>query len=171
MGEADRDLVLEHLIENNKASFKVGVSDLAESCTALGIGFHESRFVPAEDWYCDACGNQFKYTMCPSDDDKIDHSLFDSCPRCGFQVGWTKTRDAYAKYGGLTEKHFLSYQECVKGCLDRHIGKDRDGNPKPIYFVRSTAERERRDALKKPIQPEWMRTPRATTEAQALIPG
>jgi DNA-directed RNA polymerase subunit RPC12/RpoP len=100
IAEGERDTVLEHLIENQKASFKIGVSDIVESCKSLGVGFRAAKYVPAMDWTCVACGHSFKFTLCPTDDDKIDKNLHDVCPMCGFQPYWTILHDQYLE-GGL----------------------------------------------------------------------
>lgn len=170
IGDDEREAVTEHLIETQKASFKVGVSDIVESCRALGIGFRAARFVPAVEWYCDACGYNFKYAQASGDDEKIDLGLHDVCPMCGFQPNWTLTKDAYAKMGALTRAYLENYRKRIVECVEKHGASPSCGRgPSGPYWARSKAEQERRDAAKKPIQPEWMRASRATAEAQELI--
>jgi hypothetical protein len=153
--EGERDTVLENLIETQKASFKVGVSDLVESCKALGVGFRAAKYVPAMDWTCISCGYTFKFTLSPSDDDKLDKNLHDVCPMCGFQPYWTILHDKYTEagmacpwydtlikdsraYGPRTEK-------TVKRIFDLTI--TRGG----VFWNKPMAESERREGRKMKI--------------------
>ena len=151
IGEVERDSVLEHLIETQKASFKVGVSDIVESCRALGVGFRAARFVPAEMWTCDACSHDFKFTLAPSDDDKIDRGMYDYCPMCGFQPGWTKLADKYRAMGIATPWLDKLLEECASSFgLDAKPHMVRKGGDMTlsrggIFWARSMAESERKE--------------------------
>lgn len=137
----ERKAVFDHLIENQKASFKISVAEIVESCKFLGIGYHAAHYVPAVDWVCDACGHQFKYAQAVSDDDRIDRNLHDFCPRCGFQPTWTIVRRKYREQGGWRDEA----EEVYQAHLDK--ASKREG----LYFDRNKAERERRDQKLKAI--------------------
>jgi hypothetical protein len=116
-----RQEVIDRILETEGPSSKVGVKQMAESCAALGVGFKRSQFVPAIDWCCDACGHRFKYAQSVSEDDKIDKYLYDFCPMCGFQPGWTHLREAYHLqgiatdwYDRLIEEHASSFGPKIK---------------------------------------------------------
>jgi hypothetical protein len=163
LSDAERKAVFDHLIENQKASFKISVAELVESCRFLGIGYHAAHYTPAVDWYCDACGHNFKYAQAANDDEKIDLGLHDVCPMCGFQPGWTMVRDAYARIGHLSKDYVEEYQKRAKECASKHGDSPNCGRgPGGPYFARAKAEQERRDSAKKPVQPEWTRPPKAT---------
>lgn len=156
IGDAERQVVLDHLIETQKASFKISVAEIVEACKALGIGYHESKFIPATDWTCDACGHEFKYVQAVTDDDKIDRNLHDVCPMCGFQPGWTIQRAAYEQAGNLTPEYAAWYDRMLEHMPAKHGPKAPEG----IYWARSKAEAERREAQRKPIPYGLLRRPR-----------
>ncbi len=139
--ESARQSVIDRITETEGPSSKVGVKQMVEACDALGVGYRQSRYTPAQDWICDACGHQFKYSRCPSDDEKIDLGLHDCCPMCGFQATWTEVRDAYRTMGGLSPAYTAQYAAQVEACTSKHGPKAPGG----IYWSRSRAESERRD--------------------------
>ena len=142
--------VYNSIIENREKDGAIAVVDLKKACQEQGAAFTETKYVPTEDWTCEACGNEFKYHPCPSDDDKIDKGIFDVCPNCGYQVAWSITADAYKKIGYKIEWDERLKAECPanhgrnvsihkvkKGPLEYETGG--------IYWSRALAERERRD--------------------------
>ena len=77
--------IWEHLRDNNKASFMVSVSEIVEACRVLRIPYtKQAAYVPAENWLCEVCGHEFKYSIIAEDIDQIQKSIFRRCPRCGF---------------------------------------------------------------------------------------
>lgn len=108
----DRKAVLDRIIETESSSIKISVKNIVEACRAMSVGFHEAKFIPAVPWQCAACGHEFKYTVSPSDDDRIDRFLYDACPMCGFQPGWTKLRDTYHGQGIATDWYDRQLAEC-----------------------------------------------------------
>ena len=142
----DRKSVMDRIIESEAASIKISVKNIAEACRALGVGFHEEHYTPAIDWQCDACGHEFKFHQCPSIQDKLDRNIHDACPMCGFQPGWTMTRDRYLKMGSghISEAYATQYMDLMQKCTENHGpgGKGPTGQLRTPYFLRSKAETE-----------------------------
>jgi hypothetical protein len=113
----ERAKAIEWLLENQPKKFGLDIPAIRLALTETGTKF--SEYIPAEDWTCDACGMQFKYIDQPTNADKHDRGLFDLCPRCGFQVCWTKEIEALQKARGLKadqipEWYDLRRDECKK---------------------------------------------------------
>lgn len=87
MPAEDRTKAIDWLLENREKKQGLDIPAVRQALAETGTRI--SVYVPAKDFTCDACGMQFKYTACPSYEDKRDKGLFDICPRCGFQVCWT----------------------------------------------------------------------------------
>ena len=148
--EDDRKAVMDRIIESEAASIKISVKNIAEACRALGVGFHEEHYSPAIDWQCDACGHEFKFHQCPSISDKVEKNIHDACPMCGFQPGWTMTRDAYIRTGGQISKAYAEqYMDQMQKCTERHGpgGKGPSGELRTPYFIRSKAEDEKENRV------------------------
>jgi hypothetical protein len=144
--EEDRKAVMDRIIETEASSIKVSVKNIAEACRALGVGFHEQKYTPAIDWQCDACGHEFKFHQSPTMQDKIEKNIHDTCPMCGFQPGWTMTRNAYAKMGNgtISKAYAEQYMDQVQRCTEKHGpgGKGPNGELRTPYFSRHKAEEE-----------------------------
>jgi hypothetical protein len=138
--ESAKETILDHLVENQKANYKISVAEIVESCRTLGVSYSETKFIPAESWMCDACGHQFKYTVVSSDDDKLDRGLFDACPMCGFQPIWTKQREVYKTMSFWSEASEEQYQRAVANCT----GRWGPGKPDGLFWARAKAEEDRR---------------------------
>jgi hypothetical protein len=109
LGDDDRGRIWSRLVEEERASFKIGVKEIVAACQYLGIGYHQAKRLEVADWECDACGRTFKYYPVTSHEDHIE-GIFDYCPRCGFQPDLTKTRLTYAEKGRLSEPFDTYYR-------------------------------------------------------------
>ena len=92
--------IYEDIINRVPASHVVGVSDVFETCNALGIKLaaghaSEKKTYPVT---CDCCGYEYRWGQFATDSDAIDH-VFDACPRCKFPYYETWTFDRYAMIG------------------------------------------------------------------------
>ena len=138
LDDAALDAIYDRLMEDCSPRFAVGIKEIVDACNALGIGYHKTRYVPATQIWCDACGESFTYAQCVSDDDKIDKAIFDLCPTCGFQPNWTLTMQAYKRYGHLSESYAAWYDKQKKGNSEKY-------SKQQPYFSRAKAEQERRE--------------------------
>ena len=149
--EESRQPVLDAILETVAASTKISESHIIEACNLLQVSYTKAHFTPALSWQCDCCMYNFRYTPAPSDDEKLDKSLFDVCPMCGFQPGWTILRDQYKAMGRPT----LWYDRLMtnlKGGYGPGIPKPQGTEGKQtrggLFWERSKAEQERRDKLR-----------------------
>jgi hypothetical protein len=151
--ESARKEIIDAITETEGPATKIGASHIVEACNRLGVSYHRSTYTPAEPWTCDACGFEFKYTLAPSDDDKIDKGLYDACPMCGMQPGWTQLANRYNALGIATPWLDRLINECAisfgpkieahqvkKGAMNLFRGG--------IYWARARAESERKEAKK-----------------------
>lgn len=150
--EDARQDVIDKILETETSSVKISVKHIVEACRALGVSYRETRYLPAEDWICDCCGHEFKYHQSPSDDERIDKEIYDFCPMCGFQPGWSILAQAYKDrgqkvewYDRLLEQYHEAYGPTVKSHQVR-IGSPSMGmslNRGGIFWSRHKAEEER----------------------------
>jgi hypothetical protein len=148
--EDDRKAVMDRIIESESSSIKISVKNIAEACRTLCVGFHEEKYTPAIAWQCDACGHEFRYHKCPSLSDKIDKNIHDACPMCGFQPGWTMTRDAYIRMGGNISKDYAEqYMDQMQKCTETHGpgGRGPTGELRIPYFIPSKADDEKKNRI------------------------
>lgn len=158
--------VYDSITEDRDSSGTVGIVDIKKACTAIGVGYRAAHFIPTESWQCDACGYEFRYHPCPSDDDKIDRNIHDVCPMCGFQVGWSKlsamTR-AHKMPEHWYDKLIAEYSGAFGPKIAAHVAKkgaltlQRGG----LYWARSAAENERTDAKKINVEAKIVEIDRA----------
>lgn len=154
--ENARQDVIDSIVEEEGPSTKIGTSHMVKACEKLGVSYHRSTFVPAEKWICDACGYEFRYTPAPTDDDKIDKSLFDLCPMCGMQVYWTLQYRRAKVAGHNTDWYDRALRDCAdwgprapkKSVKIFNLTLGRGG----VYWDRARAEAERREAKKVAIE-------------------
>lgn len=152
--EAARKNVIDRIVETESSSIKISIKNIVEACIALGVSYHKTTYVPAEAWICDSCGNQFKYGISPSDDDKIDKLIYDACPMCGFQVNWSILHKQYSALGIKTEWYDRLLAECFASFgpkIAPHVSKKIPGlslSRGGIFWSRSKAENERSDDKK-----------------------
>lgn len=145
--ESARETVFDRIIETRDGNTPIGVVDIKDACNAAGVAFTVSHFVETEDWTCDACGHRFKYSMIADDDIKIDKNIYDVCPMCGFQPGWTVCKNYYLEIGQAEPDW---YRRLMKECNEKHGPPDKNyPNREGIFWSRSEAEKERKDKRKK----------------------
>lgn len=142
ISEPERDLVYDCLVEDERASFRIGVKEIVAACQKLGVGYRRSHYIPATGWCCDACGHQFNYAPYASDEDKLAKGIHDVCPMCGFQPGWTETYNSYKKLGRLSANYEAQYRRLIESCTQAH-GPNAPGG---VYWSRAAVEKELRDA-------------------------
>jgi len=111
--EDARQDVIDAIMEKEGPSTKIGTAHIVAACNTLGISYRKAHYIPAEDWICDACGHTFKYSMGAGDDDYIDKYIYDFCPMCGFQPGWTQLADAYRRQGIGVEWYDRLLDDCA----------------------------------------------------------
>lgn len=136
------EIVFNRIIENRDGSSAIGVSDIKEACLAAGVGFSVTHFIDAQQVTCDACGHEFKYAPCTSDDDKIDKGIFDVCPMCGFQPAWTLCRNDYIKQG-------QSEPEWYTRLIEQCSGNWGPGKEKGVFLSTTKMAQERKDEKKR----------------------
>ncbi len=131
--------IYQAIIEEEGPNILIGVNHIVSACERIGAPYTKAHYIPTEDWVCDACGNEFKYHPAPSDDDKIDKSIHDLCPKCGFQVIWTLDKRRCAELKIATEWY--------DRLIANHQGEDRNASKRshqgPEFWSRHAAERER----------------------------
>jgi hypothetical protein len=137
--EDARQDVIDAIMEKEGPSTKIGTAHIVDACNVLGISYRRATYVPAEDWTCDACGHEFKYTMAPTDDDRIDKGLHDFCPMCGFQPGWSILHDRLRLQGISTPWYERQLAAAQKWKPGNSYGHFKNG----IFWARSKAESER----------------------------
>jgi hypothetical protein len=128
--------------QDGKYRHELSIMDIKNALAEVGIPCE--NYVYADDWTCDACGHNFKYAQAVSDDDKLDKMIFDVCPMCGFQPYWSMLRIRYKEIRGWTADDEEHYQKMITK-ISAEWGP---GKPRGIYWSRSVAEQERRDAKK-----------------------
>lgn len=133
--------VFNHIIENRQKDGAISVADIKESAIAVGVPFTITRYVEVQDWTCDCCGHEYKYAPVPTDDDKIDKAIFDYCPICGFQAGWTITRNEVLLNGRESPEWYARYLDVFRNGSATH----ELFNKEHPFFNRIKAERDRRD--------------------------
>lgn len=148
--EDARQDVYDAVLEELGANAQVGAKDIIAACRKIGAPYTEARYLPAQDWTCDACGRQFKYHPSPNDDDKIDKGIFDFCPDCGLQPYYTIIAQEYTLrgintswYNKLIEKAKRWGRE-TKPRQEKTVmgGQWMVGGP---FWLQSKAEAERRE--------------------------
>jgi hypothetical protein len=89
------------ILEDANTSQKVGVKHILDACKKLGISTRDysSQYVEIKDWTCGCCEHEFKYHPLPTAAQQVDRDWHSVCPRCGFQVNWTITRNNYMAMG------------------------------------------------------------------------
>jgi hypothetical protein len=153
--ENARKDVIDRILETEASSTKISIKHIIEACNTLGVSYKAAKYVPAINWICDACGREFLYHQAPTDDDKIDKQIYDFCPDCGMQPGWTILMQKYKAFGIATPWYDRLLADCakaygpkVKAHVD-HIGAAGMGmnlNRGGIFWSRLKAENERTDA-------------------------
>ena len=92
--------IYEDIINRVPASHIVGVSDVFETCNALGIKLAPGHATEKKTYpvTCDCCGYEYRWGQFASEADAIDH-VFDACPRCHFPYYETLTMTMYEQIG------------------------------------------------------------------------
>jgi hypothetical protein len=128
--------IYQAIIEEEGPNILIGVNHIVSACERIGAPYTKAHYLPTEDWTCDACEHHFKYHPAPSDDDKIDKGIHDVCPKCGFQVCWSKD-------GAALKLRFGKYPEWYNLRLKQH----RD-NPRPWDCTAATEDRAKERRVK-----------------------
>lgn len=152
ISEDARQDVIDKIVESKDASKKLSAKDIVEACQALGVAYHATHYLPAEDWICDGCGRKFKYHACPSDDDRVDKDIFDFCPDCGLQPYYTKLAQSYNELGIATPWYERILASCAMFGPNKpsqtikimDLTLTRGG----VFWSRIIADRERREEKK-----------------------
>lgn len=97
--DADRGNIYTSITEERKESTAIGVYDIKKACQILGVPYTETVYIKDEKVTCDCCGEQYKYSPCPSDEQMMRFDIHDHCPNCGFQRGWTIQAEAQIAAG------------------------------------------------------------------------
>jgi len=101
--EPDRENVYTAITEERGANTAITVADIKEACARIGASYRQSVFIRDEKVTCDCCGETFKYSPCPTDDQQLDFGIHDRCPACGFQYAWTTQAQETMAAGMKTE--------------------------------------------------------------------
>jgi len=123
----DRVRLYNRIIEDNSPRFQIGLKEIREAATALGISYCRARYIPSRQYWCDCCGEPFQYAQYVSEEEREEKQIYDTCPICGFQPTWTIDYKKYQAMGKLSENYSAWYIQQKKTCLELH-GKD-----KPYY--------------------------------------
>lgn len=101
--ESDRENVYTAITEERGANTAITVADIKEACARIGASYRQSVFIRDEKVTCDCCGETFKYSPCPTDEQMMRFDIHDHCPNCGFQRGWTIQAEAQIAAGQACE--------------------------------------------------------------------
>jgi hypothetical protein len=146
--EDARQDVIDAIMEKEGPSTKIGTAHIVDACNVLGISYRKAHYIPAVEWTCDACGNRFKYSLAPNDDDYIDKQIYDFCPMCGFQPGWTILHDRFRLQGIATPWYDRQMVAAQKWKPGNGYGHFKNG----IFWSRAKAESERSNDRKMAIE-------------------
>jgi len=147
--ESAREDVYNAILEELGPNYQVGYNSIIDACKKLGVPYSATHFIPAENWVCDACGNNFRYHPCPDEDDKIDKRIYDTCPDCGMQPYWTIIAGKYKAMGIatpwydklLSEARDFGPNKPAKVVKKNGMTLNRGG----VFWARARAESERAD--------------------------
>jgi len=134
--EKDRQLVFDTILDEAKASMKIGVKDIKDACRKAGVSFTQPVYIASMPIQCDCCGEDYKYHPAPTDDQQIDLDIHDRCPNCGFQRCWTLMYRASVTLGHVPEWYESYLQKFANG----NYGK---GKPQGVWFNKSKRLKER----------------------------
>lgn len=140
--DEDFQSITDWLFDNHPANWELDTTHINDAILQLGLDRHSS-YTPAEDVVCDLCGMGFKYFQGADYEDKYHKGIHWACPRCGLDVGLTKSAEKHkAITGSLPDWYLRRLEEQTKAwesrCWAMFFSKQEDDK----------AERSRQEASK-----------------------
>lgn len=110
VSEDDTQQLYDSITEERTVNTAIGVADIKIACNRIGISYRQSFYLADEKVECDCCGEHFKYSPAPTDEQEEQFGTHCRCPKCGFQYAWTLQARA-AQEAGMLTKWYEDYKD------------------------------------------------------------
>jgi hypothetical protein len=150
-----RGKVIDWLLENRPRNFGLDLMAIDEAVTH--VRGYETAYVPAKKVTCECCGLEYQYREQSSDEDKLNRSIFERCPRCMYRAANTIRAQEYRARNGKEEP---GYADSLKKYRNSWISNGQEWwynreDELLIEKIRASGTEEEREAMRVALAAEF----------------